>query len=591
METTGIHWPTGQATSIQNVQIRMSSEYGTEHQGLFIENGSGGFINDILITGGKYGANLGNQQFTIRNLTVVDAGIGIRQIWNWGWTYQGINLVNCTTAFSMTNSGVGNQEVGSVNIIDSTVRDCQVFVNTVWTESNRSNGSLILENISLSNVSIAVNGTNGTILPGSPDSMIITAWGQGHRYTPTGPSSFQGGFVAPTRAKGLLARGSSHYYTKSKPQYEKAPVSLFISVRSAGAKGDGITDDTSAIQAALHSAAKSGRILFFDQGVFKVSNTIYIPPGSRIVGESFPVIMGGGAKFSDKRHPVPVVEVGHTGECGLIEWSDMIVSTQGATSGAVLIKWNLKATSGSGMWDVHVRVGGFAGSELQVAQCPTSAGNSSRCEAGFLMMHITKSARNVYMENCWIWTADHDLDDPSDTQISVYTGRGLLVEGENIWLYGTSVEHHSLYQYQFSDAQNVVAGYIQTETPYWQPTNDTSLGPYPTDTTIQDPIFSNCLSGPCSALGLRVRGGHSLAIYGAGLYSFFHQYSTSCSEPTNTDKCQEDILSIEDVGGDMIIYSLNTVGTTDMIVRDGHRLARYSDNLATFASTIAYFTS
>lgn len=36
---TGIHWPVGQATSIQNIQIHMSSGAGTQHQGLFIENG------------------------------------------------------------------------------------------------------------------------------------------------------------------------------------------------------------------------------------------------------------------------------------------------------------------------------------------------------------------------------------------------------------------------------------------------------------------------------------------------------------------------------------------------------------------------
>lgn len=36
---TGIHWPTGQATSIQNVEILMSSDARTQHQGIFIENG------------------------------------------------------------------------------------------------------------------------------------------------------------------------------------------------------------------------------------------------------------------------------------------------------------------------------------------------------------------------------------------------------------------------------------------------------------------------------------------------------------------------------------------------------------------------
>jgi glucan 1,3-beta-glucosidase len=112
----------------------------------------------------------------------------------------------------------------------------------------------------------------------------------------------------------------------------------------------------------------------------------------------------------------------------------MIVSTQGSTPGAVLIEWNLAAASGSGMWDVHTRIGGFAGSQQQVAQCPTSAAVSAACEVAYMSMHITSGASGVYLDNVWLWTADHDLDSADNTQISVYSGRGLLVEGKNIWL-------------------------------------------------------------------------------------------------------------------------------------------------------------
>ena len=38
-QATGIHWPTAQATSLQNIVFRMSSDKGTQHQGVFIENG------------------------------------------------------------------------------------------------------------------------------------------------------------------------------------------------------------------------------------------------------------------------------------------------------------------------------------------------------------------------------------------------------------------------------------------------------------------------------------------------------------------------------------------------------------------------
>ncbi|CAI7678522.1 unnamed protein product [Penicillium pancosmium] len=585
---TGIHWPTGQATSIQNVDIVLSSGSGTQHQGLFIENGSGGFLADITITGGLYGANVGNQQFTMRNLVISDAVTGISQIWDWGWTYQGLTITNCTTAISVNNGGVGNQLVGSVVVLDSTIQDCSTFVTSAWQSSTSSNGSLILENIALENVPVAVKGPSGTVLAGG--TTTIGAWGQGHKYTPNGPTNFQGTFTAPTRPSALLASGSSHYYTKSKPQYEASAQSLFVSIRSAGAAGDGSTDDTSAIQSALTSAASSGKIVFFDQGTYKVTKTIYFPPGSRIVGEAYPVIMASGSTFSSISNPVPVIQVGKSGESGLVEWSDMIVSTQGSTPGAVLIEWNLAASSGSGMWDVHTRIGGFAGSKQQVAQCPTSAAVSAACEVAYMSMHITKSASGVYLDNVWLWTADHDLDSADNTQISVYTGRGLLVEGQNIWLYGTGVEHHSLYQYQFSGAKSVVAGFIQTETPYYQPNPDAANSPYPTNSALNDPVYSSCLSGNCDSLGLRVLDSSNINIYGAGLYSFFNHYSTTCSTFPLPENCQSEIFSIEGSTSSLVVYALSTVGTTHMIVKDGTSLAVVGDNLDTYAATIAYFT-
>jgi glucan 1,3-beta-glucosidase len=36
---TGIHWPTAQATSLQNVKILLNQDAGTQHQGVFIESG------------------------------------------------------------------------------------------------------------------------------------------------------------------------------------------------------------------------------------------------------------------------------------------------------------------------------------------------------------------------------------------------------------------------------------------------------------------------------------------------------------------------------------------------------------------------
>lgn len=45
----GIHWPTAQATSLQNIVFKMSSNKGTQHQGMFIEEGRFRFFQRFSI--------------------------------------------------------------------------------------------------------------------------------------------------------------------------------------------------------------------------------------------------------------------------------------------------------------------------------------------------------------------------------------------------------------------------------------------------------------------------------------------------------------------------------------------------------------
>lgn len=305
-----------------------------------------------------------------------------------------------------------------------------------------------------------------------------------------------------------------------------------------------MTDDTAALNAVLKSAAGQS-IVFFDAGTYKVTSTLQIPAGSKIVGESYSVIMGSGTFFGNINAPQAVVSVGIAGQSGTVEWSDMVVSTQGPTAGAILIQWNLASSSStpSGMWDVHTRIGGFTGSDLQLAECPKTPGSStinSQCIAAFMSMFIAPSATGLYLENVWLWTADHDIDDTQNTQVTVYTGRGLYCASTKgaIWLVGTSVEHHDLYQYQFANTKDVYAGQIQTETAYWQPNPGAGVVT-PIVAGWNDPDFANSCLGfngtyaPCAVgWGLRVVNSQDILIYGAGLYSFFNNYNVcKCASP------------------------------------------------------------
>ncbi|KAF1831351.1 exo-beta 1,3 glucanase-like protein [Decorospora gaudefroyi] len=584
----GIHWPASQATTIQNVKIRMTQAANSVHAGIFVENGSGGHMADLEITGGLYGMNIGNQQFTMRNVKISRAVTGISQIWNWGWLYSGFSISDCGTAFSMSNGESNNQQVGSVVIIDSEITNCQKFVEMAWSRNSRpvGAGQLILENIRLNNVATAVSGNGATVLGGG--SFTIQAWGQGNKYNPDNAGKFQGAINPVARPGGLLDGGK--YYAKSKPQYENLGTGDFISARGAGATGDGRTDDTTAVQNAINRAVSQNKVLFFEHGIYKVTRTIYVPPGARMVGETFSTIMGSGATWSNKDRPAPIMQIGRPGDSGSIEWSDMIVQTQGATPGAIVIEYNLNTARGSGLWDVHTRIGGSKGTNLQVAQCPVFT-TRPECMAAHTNVHITKTGNGAYFENNWFWTADHDLDDPRSTQISVFTGRGLHVEASNIWLWANGVEHHAIYQYQvssFNHATNIFAGFIQTETPYWQPSPDALSQPYGSTPTYSDPTYA----AGASAWGLRVLNSKNVLIYGGGLYSFFNNYGLACSSADASGgfrNCQSRIFSVE---GDSSVnaYALSQVGVEYMVTVDGRDRASWRENLSVYSNTIGWFS-
>jgi glucan 1,3-beta-glucosidase len=258
----------------------------------------------------------------------------------------------------------GRASAQSLSLTAASPTPRQVRYGTQHNITPPTAGSLILENVQLNNVPIAVQGPGSTIyLAGSSGSMNIAALGQGHSYTPTGPVNFMGP-ISPFPRPGSLLEDGGKFYERSKPQYATVPESQFSSVRDGGAKEDGVTDDAAALTQVIAQAAKSGKIVFFDAGTYKIMSTLYMPSGSKIVGEGYSNIIGSGGFFSDISKPRPVTRVGTTHERGSIEWSDMIVSTQGATAGVILVEFNLASSSSapSGIWDVHARVGGFAGS-------------------------------------------------------------------------------------------------------------------------------------------------------------------------------------------------------------------------------------
>lgn len=168
---TAVHWPSAQATSIQNCVFVLSPDPSRHHTGIFMEEGSGGLINDLVFYGGEYGCQLGSQQYTMRNLTFFNAQTAILQIWNWSWTYKSIYVYNCQIGLNMSGP-----VVGSVTMIDSGFYNTPTGIisgRSPSTQENPGAGSLVLENVVFRNVDTAVVAPQGIVVNGSPSGSIV----------------------------------------------------------------------------------------------------------------------------------------------------------------------------------------------------------------------------------------------------------------------------------------------------------------------------------------------------------------------------------------------------------------------------------
>ncbi|KAI1457217.1 glycoside hydrolase family 55 protein [Annulohypoxylon moriforme] len=591
-----IHWQVAQATSLQNIVFEMNPDTSDANaqKGLYIENGSGGFMADLTFNGGGMGAYIGSQQYTSRNMTFNNCNTAIHLIWNWLWLVQDVTINGGKIGIDMASDSMDEIKVGSLLLLDSKISNVPVGINTLYKPENPdTNNTLIVDNVDMTEgvpTAIQYAKDKSVILQGN-QKVTFT---QGRQYDGSQGKAIQVAAKETVHKPNVLLGDDGKVFTRIKPQYESVPSSNFVSVKTAGAKGDGKTDDTAAIQK-IFDNVKEGEVVYFDHGAYLISDTVKIPKNIKITGEMWPLLMATGKKFSDQTKPVPVFQVGEAGDVGDVEMSDLIIETQGPLPGAILMQWNLAgSTNGAaGMWDVHFRIGGTAGTELQSDKCAKNENVTTtatpECMGVFMMLHITQTA-STYIENCWFWVSDHELDLTDHSQINIFSGRGVLIESQKpVWLWGTASEHSILYNYQVSNAQNVFLGLAQSETAYFQGNPAAPVGTTVLEGFI-DPDFDTSCAGspnsPCARTwGLRVTNSSSVYVYGTGLYSFFDNYGQKCVSQNN---CQDNMISIEGSTG-LHLYGVSTKASVNMISVDGRAAVLDKDNRNNFCAAIAKF--
>ncbi|KAF3017223.1 hypothetical protein E8E15_000672 [Penicillium rubens] len=569
---TALQWGVAQGSGLTNVKIRMPKS-STGHTGIDINAGSTIAVTDVHITGGAIGIKNSNQQVNFKNIYFHSCRTAFSAAGGWTVLLQQATFYSCGTGIDMTGNGLG-----SLVLLDSTsVNSGPVirFYDSSHDSGNR-NSQFLIQNLKHDTPNAIAVDAHGNVALAATPYVDTWVWGT------VVPETYQTGASWETKRPAALVVGDK-YFTKAQPTYQDYSAADIVNVKTVSGhtvKGDGKTDDTEALNAILAQNADSCKVTYIPFGVYRVSNTIFVPVGTRMVGEAWSVISGYGDNFKDPNNPRPVVQLGNPGDVGVIEIQEMRFSVGEPLPGAKIIEINAAGDKPGdvGLWNTMGMVGGTADTSISSA-CTSQ--DPKDCMAAFMVMHLTKSS-SAYIENFWGWTADHNIDSESLLTI-ISTGRGILVESTKAtWLTGTGSEHHWLYNYNFHNAQNVFAGLLQTETPYMQGQGEYRAAPEPWTAVAKygDPDFSWCAADDqkCrTAIATNVDGGSNIALYNSAAWAFFDGYWNGLyNEPCNGN-CQTNMMRVTNEPQNLVWYSIST-RMTDVMVLDGKSNPRQSDH-------------
>ncbi|MDR3711886.1 MAG: glycosyl hydrolase family 28-related protein [Puia sp.] len=208
-------------------------------------------------------------------------------------------------------------------------------------------------------------------------------------------------------------------------------IESWINLRSLGAKGDGITDDTKVIQAAIDQYPA----IYIPTGWYRVSETIHLKPNTALIGlnpiaTQF-ILANNTEAFGSFGAPKPLLE---TAKNGTNIVSGIGLSTNADNPRAVACKWT--AGAGSYMNDVKF-IGGHGGMDRIWKQPPSAEkatayrgnGVDPSWDTQYWSLWITDGGGGTFKD---IWTAN------------TYAGAGAYISNTNTpgHIYAMSIEHH-----------------------------------------------------------------------------------------------------------------------------------------------------
>jgi glucan 1,3-beta-glucosidase len=199
--------------------------------------------------------------------------------------FQNVDFINCGTGIDMGGAG-------SITVLDSTALRVGRVIATG--ESGNGQGSIVIDNLKATSVGSIVQNYNNNrvILPGTEPLVTVGSWVQGNVYLGLDNGLYMQRSMSTPYKPPVMLDQAGRFFTRSRPVYAGSSVSDVVNVKDLGAKGDGRSDDTAILNSILLKNAQTGKITYFPHGYYVVTDTIYVPPNSRIIGEVWSAING-----------------------------------------------------------------------------------------------------------------------------------------------------------------------------------------------------------------------------------------------------------------------------------------------------------
>ncbi len=276
----------------------------------------------------------------------------------------------------------------------------------------------------------------------------------------------------------------------------------------------GATDNAASINAAL----SQGKNILFTPGHYNLESTVNVTrPGTVVLGIGFPTLAPTNGNIALKVADVDGVRIAGLLLEGTTKNSPVLLEV--GDSGSTVSH----AKNPTCLSDIFCRVGGQYN--------------------GLATCFVTINSNDVIFDHTWLWRADHGTGAGWNSNLNA---NGLIVNGNNVTVYGLFVEHTQQYQ-TWWNGNNGRTFFYQSEMPY-DPPNQASWMRGVTDGYPSYKVSD----------GVTVH-----EAWGLGVYSVFSYYLTSVDAievTSNVTGIKFDHMITAKLGGGEISHVINSLG-------------------------------